>query len=892
MRDELTMLKAELFEGAQKIHQQNVQEESLRGEVENLKKQLKVAEDRVAALSSNEDELVQKVHERTAFFMSFTDRPRTSGVVEKMRANLSKEANRLRTEAVAELENKVHQMAHQKSQADARLANTTSELELSKARLQTLVKETKLKDAEIQTHKRTQASTEQKLQQLQQSLQMSDVSNKEIDAIKENARALEKQVHSKDAELLEAKQSHATNIKKLEELQEVIEKADVTKTALELELDRERGAADRKCKEIQERTATYINQLWQRLESSETNRKDGELLVARMHSQADSALKEQKGKSTLALEELQRRLSEAEADSKENELTHQEYRQEAEEAFKKQQEKYKGEIGEMQRRLSEIEASKRATGASEEVQREFALVLAQQKRDSDAEKEALQQKVTMAETTLVELKSRVELSIKEPAPPTISSEAQSNVALQIKTPPATTNTGQTKKPRRKVDRTNNTTVDVNCSSQAASQHVTDISSATAVESNFSQNSQEIEVHDDLEDEDNELGLFEQLDERGVSALSGPHSIPETQFTSFPMVSFAQLNESLTLSPPSNVYQSSSALSEIGEDLFLSTPVDTQRTQRERAAPGDPRVLRDMTTNAPPKAEPQASSQRDIGTGDYQALMQSFENKPMGGRKLRAPPNTASKMAPSRTSTSGQPSFRHGQDSMHPGLQLSHPSPVVSSSSRHVERVGHGSMTDVAIPSSHGPSGILIKQHSSPDYLQRGPLGSHKVTTYHHPPDRLDSPQGHVDSSMESGSTSALMPTAHSQSANATITLTRSVSTQPNPPKRSLSGSTTQGYEQGRAKKSKGVRSPGLATGELQSQTSQQPSQTISQAFPTNSTQSQSQSQNPYSVPESVQSRMRSSSQTNKGNSGKAGQRSSGSKSSRYNLRFSQELGTM
>ncbi|KAK5012994.1 hypothetical protein LTR39_003866, partial [Cryomyces antarcticus] len=350
MRDELTMLKAELFEGAQKIHQQNVQEESLRGEVENLKKQLKVAEDRVAALSSNEDELVQK----------------TSGVVEKMRANLSKEANRLRTEAVAELENKVHQMAHQKSQADARLANTTSELELSKARLQTLVKETKLKDAEIQTHKRTQASTEQKLQQLQQSLQMSDVSNKEIDAIKENARALEKQVHSKDAELLEAKQSHATNIKKLEELQEVIEKADVTKTALELELDRERGAADRKCKEIQERTATYINQLWQRLESSETNRKDGELLVARMHSQADSALKEQKGKSTLALEELQRRLSEAEADSKENELTHQEYRQEAEEAFKKQQEKYKGEIGEMQRRLSEIEASKRATGASEE----------------------------------------------------------------------------------------------------------------------------------------------------------------------------------------------------------------------------------------------------------------------------------------------------------------------------------------------------------------------------------------------------------------------------------------------------------------------------------------------------------------------------------------------
>ncbi|KAK5192264.1 hypothetical protein LTR16_007470, partial [Cryomyces antarcticus] len=60
MRDELTMLKAELFEGAQKIHQQNVQEESLRGEVENLKKQLKVAEDRVAALSSNEDELVQK----------------------------------------------------------------------------------------------------------------------------------------------------------------------------------------------------------------------------------------------------------------------------------------------------------------------------------------------------------------------------------------------------------------------------------------------------------------------------------------------------------------------------------------------------------------------------------------------------------------------------------------------------------------------------------------------------------------------------------------------------------------------------------------------------------------------------------------------------------------
>jgi len=492
-------------------------------------------------------------------------------------------------------------------------------------------------------------------------------------------------------------------------------------------IERLRSDTDAQFASLEQKTSEEIAETKRLLEAAETAKKDSAASLDRYRTKAEMALKEQQNKATREKDDLHQQLAHVESVAKESERTMQKVRADTEDALRKQQEKSRTDLGEYQRRLSEMEAAKTEVEATiDRIQKETERKWVQQEKAHELKCEALRERALKAEASIQEYESTFQaLSSRT------SSQRPSNPASK-EALPSPVPADQIKKPRRKVDRTSNSILEVSWSSHGFGLSNSAQKGPIRAESFEDQ----IFVREDTGSSQNDLGRFEKLDENGVSLVQ----VPETQCEEVQtdnkgppkkIETFKQFNRRVESVDHDLVNGSSSPLS---DPETVATPPLVRRVV-VAGRQGGSRVLRELNVDAttpvrvvPPPGLAKGACDTSSSFGTSKPVINPFfdPERPFS----RTHPNTASRMAPT-TQHGNAPSSTH---------------PSARQSNHHVERdsrpYGNGSlypqsestMTNEA--ETHLPPLSQNGQSSSPDYVDSAV--SQKITTYHRPNSRSTS----------------------------------------------------------------------------------------------------------------------------------------------------------
>ena len=189
-----------------------------------------------------------------------------------------------------------------------------------------------------------------------------------------------------------------------------------------------------------------------------------------------------------------------------------------------------------------------------------------------------------------------------------------------------------------------------------------------------------------------------INAEAIRMIDQKDTIPETQCFSVPIITFSQINGRPEASKCAGANPSSSPLSEIENLSSLSSYGDYALAPISNNTPiGRPGVRHTSSHSS------------------YEQLMASLDEDGLETslRKGHVAPNTASKMSHGKHMMKERMLMRHDTD------ELQQPTPHVRGKiTAAVRFVGTG------YPESRTSS------ISSPGFVQRGPMGSHKITTYH------------------------------------------------------------------------------------------------------------------------------------------------------------------
>ncbi|KAF2098331.1 hypothetical protein NA57DRAFT_77120 [Rhizodiscina lignyota] len=583
-----------------------------------------------------------------------------------------------------------------------------------------------------------------------------------------------------------------------------------------------------------------IAEMENQLKAEAAARKTAESNYDRLQKHIDNHVKEQEEKSTRQIEGLHQQIAETEREKNEIHNKLQKAMKDAEHAIKAASDKHKAEVGDLQRRLQESEGSR-----------------------------------NQAEQDLRRLKDSVRGQLKEgPTSQAITETIKASESQNVDS--------QLRHPRKKVNRQNQSIIEVPRSSYGIQQ----LSSRTnAPRDEFSQ------------------GQYQDVFDTFIDA--GDETIGQSQFASNP-IPFSQFNNSKPLPATQEGASSSSPLSDARSISDPDASKENQRTHTPAALRGrsEKRVLRELTVNATTPDRPEGTPvpmppQRESSSlGRTQPLANPFDMYDSPGAGLEGL-EVPSLFRPQSNSAS-QIIHEHSRPTIYED-KMPHPQ------SQHGlgERGAHDMNTSLL--QRHEPMRRSLitmpadarkvpatNNSSTPDYMQDSPLLSQKkATTYgHHSSSRPNSGPS------RRGSTVARATPATEQHVEQTLRHSASkerkrrataetVPAQFSPPAKRLRTREERDYAE--------LSSQGSQAGSQYAASTQTPSRSVSmkasqtQQPKFKTSQSQSQQKQLHDVPLSTRARIGSSNGP-KQSAGRGGSNrgKKGTGNERYSARFSQK----
>ena len=645
---------------------------------------------------------------------------------------MNKDANRLRHEQQAEFENALHQANQAKMEKEKSLEAAFGELVRLKQSLQAVEEQLHTKDSTINRLEQEKNENETILKKVQQSLQETEAVSKEIETIKDQLGAEIKASQIKSDEITKLNSGQAASMSKIETLEQSLDQAKANAIEYQERMRQLREYFNSELLGKQSSSNEELRQAQDQIIATENAKRELESALDHSRKRAEAQIQEIQDKSNREKEDLQRQFAKAEAAEKRLKLEMEKIRTDAENAIKHQQERNRSDLGEIQRRLNESQAlSDKAEATIQRFNSDNEVMLqkqiASEKKCMDLEQRALQ-----AESRLQSLKNDLRIHLNQESMQHFeqqgaSSQMGSESSQNVQSPRATAKADPFKKPRKKVDRQSNSVVSMGITYQ----NQTDPSRVRTDEYQHTQTLEVKEFNETSDDHpglgENDLGVYERLDEYGVSAVrplaSLNEAIQEPLLKSRPMMSFSQFNQSLGRASTPQHERSSSILSDL----------ETINTPEEYGIGSTPTHVPDLASTGgfqkpyigsrTPSKVPLKPVCEPRGEQNAFGSLPSVDNPFFANiDRPKSQANTASRMAPSmHHSGSSQPLAYHSQRS--PLVSNSaEPQEFETSDRNPVSRLHLSSQKETTVP---------LKNTSSPDYIYRGLSGFHRVTTYQH-----------------------------------------------------------------------------------------------------------------------------------------------------------------
>lgn len=671
----------------------------------------------------------------------FTDLEfQASNRINEVRNKLNKDANRLRHEQQAEFENALHQANQAKMEKEKSLEVTFGELVRLKQSLQAVEEQLRTKDSTINRLEQERGENETMLKKVQQSLRETENVSKEIETIKDRLVAEIKASQIKSDEINKLNTGQATSTSKIETLEQSLVQAKANAIEYQEKMRQLREYFNSELLEKQSSSKEELRQAQGQIIATENAKRELESSLDHSRKRAEAQIREIQDRSNCEKEDLQRQFAKAEAAEKRLESEIEKIRTDAENAIKHQQERNRSDLGEIQRRLNESQAlSDEAEATIKRINSDNEVVLqkqiASEKKCTDLEKRALQ-----AESRLQSLKNDLRIHLNQESMQHFEQQASSQMGSEssqnVQSPRAIAKADPFKKPRKKVDRQSNSVASMGITYQ-------DQTDPSRVRTDKYQHTQTPEVKEFNETSDdnpglreNDLGVYERLDEYGVSAIqplaSLNEAIREPLLKSRPMMSFSQFNQSLGRASTPQHKRSSSTLSNletvsIPEEYEIgSTPTHVPDLASTRGVQKPP-----IGSRTPSKV-PLKPAYELRGDQNTFGSLPSVDNPFFANiDRPKSQANTASRMAPSMHH-SGSTFRASGFGSSQPLAYHSQRSPSVPNGAepQKFETCDRNPVSRLHL-SLQKETTVPLNNMSSPDYIYGGLSGFHRVTTYRH-----------------------------------------------------------------------------------------------------------------------------------------------------------------
>jgi len=616
---------------------------------------------------------------------------------------------------------------------------TFGELVRLKQSLQAVEEQLRTKDSTINRLEQEKSENETMLKKVQQSLRETENVSKEIETIKDRLVAEIKASQIKSDEINKLNTGQATSRSKIETLEQSLVQAKANAIEYQEKMRQLREYFNSELLGKQSSSKEELRQAQDQIIATENAKRELESALDHSRKRAEAQIREIQDKSNREKEDLQQQFAKAEAAEKRLELEIEKIRTDAENAVKHQQERNRSDLGEIQRRLNESQAlSDEAEATIQRINSDNEVMLqkqiASEKKCTDLEQRALQ-----AESRLQSLKNDLRIHLNQESMQRFeqqeaSSQMGSESSQNVQSPQAIAKADPFKKPRKKVDRQSNSVVSMGITYQ-------DQMDPFRVRTDKYQHTQTLEVKEFNETSDdnpglgeNDLGVYERLDEYGVSAVqplaSLNEAIREPLLKSRPMMSFSQFNQSLDRASTPQHKRSSSILSDldtvsIPEEYGIgSTPTHVSNLVSTCG------VQKQSIGSRTPSKVPLKPAYEPRGDQNAFGSLPSVDNPFFANiDRPKSQANTASRMAPSMHH-SGSTFRASGFGSSQPLAYHSQRSPSVSNGAepQKFETSDRNPVSRLHL-SLQKETTVPLNNMSSPDYIYRGLSGFHRVTTY-------------------------------------------------------------------------------------------------------------------------------------------------------------------